>query len=37
LPMNARDLDLHPDGQRLAVASSDGVLRLYGTTPKKPA
>jgi len=29
LQNNARDLDLHPDQKRLAVASHDGVLRLY--------
>jgi WD40 repeat protein len=34
LPNNARDLDLHPDGKRLAVAGADGVLRLYEMTPK---
>ncbi|QDU60237.1 WD domain, G-beta repeat [Planctomycetes bacterium Pan216] len=28
LPQNARDLDLHPDGKRLAVACSDSKLRL---------
>jgi prepilin-type processing-associated H-X9-DG protein len=30
LPNNARDLDLHPDGRRLAVAFADGSVRLYG-------
>jgi WD40 repeat protein len=30
LPNNARDLDLHPDGRRLAVALADGSVRLYG-------
>jgi WD40 repeat protein len=29
LPTNARDLHLHPDGRRLAVAFADGVLRVY--------
>lgn len=37
LPANARDLDLHPDGERLAIASADGALRLYDLTPKTPA
>jgi WD40 repeat protein len=26
---NARDLDLHPDGRRLAVAFNDGAVRIY--------
>ncbi len=30
LPNNARDLDLHPDGRRLAVAFFDGAVRIYG-------
>jgi hypothetical protein len=30
LPNNARDLDLHPDGRRLAVAFFDGAVRTYG-------
>jgi WD40 repeat protein len=30
LPNNARDLDLHPDGRRLAVAFFDGAVRVYG-------
>jgi WD40 repeat protein len=34
LPNNARDLDLHPDGKRLAVACADGALRVYEMTPK---
>jgi WD40 repeat protein len=29
LPTNARDLHLHPDGRRLAVACFDGALRVY--------
>jgi len=29
LPANARDLSLHPDGQRLAVAFFDGAVRIY--------
>jgi WD40 repeat protein len=29
LPNNARDLDLHPDGRRLAVAFADGAVRVY--------
>ncbi|HWG43563.1 MAG TPA: WD40 repeat domain-containing protein, partial [Gemmataceae bacterium] len=28
LPNNARDLDRHPDGRRLAVAFADGAIRL---------
>jgi hypothetical protein len=35
LPANGRDLDLHPDGHRLAVACADGVLRLYDLAPPK--
>lgn len=34
LPNNARDLDLHSDGKRLAVAFADGAVRLYDLTPK---
>jgi WD40 repeat protein len=34
LPNNARDLDLHPDGRRLAVAFADGAVRLYGMEAK---
>jgi WD40 repeat protein len=30
LPNNARDLDLHSDGRRLAVAFFDGAIRTYG-------
>ena len=37
LPANARDLDLHPDGRRLAVASFDGVLRIYDMAEPAPA
>jgi WD40 repeat protein len=29
LPTNARDLDLHPEGRRLAVAFFDGAVRTY--------
>jgi WD40 repeat protein len=29
LPNNARDLHLHPDGRRLAIAFFDGVVRIY--------
>jgi WD40 repeat protein len=29
LPANARDLHLHPDGRRLAVACFDGAVRVY--------
>lgn len=32
---NARDLDLHPDGTRLAVPYYDGVLRIYDMTEAK--
>jgi WD40 repeat protein len=32
LPNNARDLDLHPDGQRLAVPFFDGAVRIYSLT-----
>jgi WD40 repeat protein len=34
LPNNARDLSLHPDGQRLGVVFFDGVARLYQMTAK---
>jgi WD40 repeat protein len=34
LPNNARDLDLHPDGKRLAVPFFDGAVRVYDMTPK---
>ena len=29
LPANARDLALHPDGRRFAIATFDGVVRVY--------
>jgi WD40 repeat protein len=34
LPANARDLALHPDGKRLAVACQDGAVRIYEMTAK---
>lgn len=34
LPNTGRDLDLHPDGLRVAVAHHDGKLRLYGLHAK---
>jgi WD40 repeat protein len=34
LPNNARDLDLHPDGRRLAIPFFDGAVRLYDMSPK---
>lgn len=34
LPQNARDLDLHRDGRRLAVAFADGTLRIYAMSAK---
>jgi hypothetical protein len=37
LPVNGRDLDLHPDGRRLAVACADSVLRVYDLGPKPAA
>src|SRR5262249_41652420 len=36
LPTNARDVDLHRDGQRLTVAFADGAVRVYDMAPKKP-
>lgn len=33
LPTNARDVDLHPDGRRLAVACFDGAVRVYDMAP----
>jgi hypothetical protein len=35
LANNARDLDLHPDGRRLAVAFFDGAVRMYDMGPNK--
>ncbi|HVC98499.1 MAG TPA: WD40 repeat domain-containing protein [Pirellulales bacterium] len=37
LPNNARDLALHPDGLRLAIAHFDNTLRLYDMSPKPAA
>ncbi len=34
LPNNARDLDLHPDGKRLAVPFFDGAVRVYDLSKK---
>lgn len=34
LPNNARDLDLHHDGKRLAVPYFDGAVRIYDMSPK---
>jgi WD40 repeat protein len=34
LPQNARDLDLHRDGKRLAAAFADGVVRIYDMASK---
>jgi WD40 repeat protein len=34
LPTNARDLDLHPDGRRLAIAFFDGAVRVYDVGPR---
>jgi WD40 repeat protein len=34
LPQNARDLDAHPDGFRLAMAHADGVVRVFDMSPK---
>jgi WD40 repeat protein len=34
LPNNARDLNLHPDSRRLAVAFADGAIRVYDMGPK---
>jgi WD40 repeat protein len=33
LPDNGRDLDLHPDGHRLAVAFAGGAVRVYDMAP----
>jgi WD40 repeat protein len=35
LPNQVRDLDLHPDGLRLAVAHFDGALRILKMAPKQ--
>src|SRR5262249_50498246 len=35
MPNNARDLDLHPDGKRLAVPLFEGIARVYDMTPKQ--
>jgi WD40 repeat protein len=37
LPAGARDLAIHPDGRRLAIAHADGALRLYDMSPKPVA
>jgi hypothetical protein len=37
LPDNARDLDLHPDGLRLATPHEDGNVRIWQMTPKPAA
>ena len=38
LPTNARDVHLHPDGLRLAVAFFDGAVRVYEmVAPPRPA
>lgn len=34
LPQNARDLSLHPDSYRLAVAHADGAVRVFTMLPK---
>jgi WD40 repeat protein len=34
IAQNVRDLALHPDGTRVALACFDGVVRLYDLTPK---
>jgi len=34
LPNNARDIDLHPDGKRLAIPYFDGSVRIYDLSPK---
>jgi hypothetical protein len=36
LPMNARDMDLHPNGRLLALAFADGSMRIYEMAPKVP-
>jgi len=37
LPAAARDVSLHPDGMRLAIAHFDNTLRLYDMSPKPAA
>jgi WD40 repeat protein len=37
LPNNARDLSLHPDGERFAIAFFDGAVRVYSMMPKAVA
>ena len=37
VPANARDLTLHPDGTRLAVAGANGSALVYTLTPAAPA
>jgi WD40 repeat protein len=37
LPAGARDLALHPDGVRLAIAHHDSTLRIYDMSPKPAA
>ncbi len=34
LPNNARDVDLHPDGKRLAIPFFDGAVRIYDLSKK---
>ncbi len=34
LPSNGRDLDLHPDGKRLAIPFYDGAIRVYDFSKK---
>jgi WD40 repeat protein len=36
LPQSARDMALHPNGELLAFANSDGIARIYTMTPKPP-
>ncbi len=35
LPTNARDVSLHPDGERLAVPFADGAVRVYRMAAKQ--
>jgi WD40 repeat protein len=37
LPNNGRDLDLHPDGKRLAIPFFDGAVRVYDLSKKMAA